>query len=564
MFSFGLLKNSTVDSYRPLINYKWYTTIDSNGSRELLDMGTLPKYNAKLYSGRGVKFNGVDQSVNIQNITSQQLRNEDWTVTTYIERGGASYSVWLGWVDISIIEWGVKIWDGTHRDILVSNAGGVFTLVKKGTIYSLFHEGVFIGSQDCSPIAQNNGVWIGNRPDVSYSSVIVGNFTFISKALTISQIAYQYNNPEKFLYREDNILKSKILNQSEIDNVVAWFPMCETDGYVRDMVNYSESENVVGVNTFTDWGNDTVGTVTDNLDGSYTIDVTTAGTSATVPRLDFSQLVQSKYIGETWVYSLDVVVNSGTLAQVATYDGAISTMNKVGNKYILVSTASTDRTNSNFYFDGRNTFSITISNITVKKLTGIYQINNYTDSCRDLAKNLSTGLQTCFFKRDVLGVPYASSFNELSFDGVGYADTGWIPNSGTYFEIEIVMFFTSELTDQELGSSGFRVIRRSSDGTLLVYGDENRVFTGTYTRDGFTHLVVRFNTDGTMSGFSNNNVMSSGAVTNVVDDTSFLIGKRNSYDSSYITLPIKLFKVHTTPQDPAKLYADAVKKGLLS
>ena len=94
--------------------------------------------------------------------------------------------------------------------------------------------------------------------------------------------------------------------------------------------------------------------------------------------------------------------------------------------------------------------------------TGIdYPITNYTTSVRDNAKKLRYGLQTCKFVRDGLGVIQSAS-NYLECDGVGYADTGWIPSVSE--DWTITCFFNNNMN--------------STIETFGVYADntENRMF----------------------------------------------------------------------------------------
>ena len=56
--------------------------------------------------------------------------------------------------------------------------------------------------------------------------ILIDNRNPKIESLPPEQIKYQYEHPEKFLYREDEVLKSQILSQDEVDNVEAYLPMC--------------------------------------------------------------------------------------------------------------------------------------------------------------------------------------------------------------------------------------------------------------------------------------------------------------------------------------------------
>ena len=49
----------------PLLDYKFPVDVKKDTGRELLDYGKGHS-NGKLYFGRGLKFNGVDQSIELQ------------------------------------------------------------------------------------------------------------------------------------------------------------------------------------------------------------------------------------------------------------------------------------------------------------------------------------------------------------------------------------------------------------------------------------------------------------------------------------------------------------------
>jgi len=141
-----------------------------------------------------------------------------------------------------------------------------------------------------------------------------------------------------------------------------------------------------------------------------------------------------------------------------------------------------------------------------------HAIQNYTAACRDNANQLSKGLQTCFWKRDVTGVPYAASFDRFECDGTGYANTGWTPN-GTY-QIEEVTGLDGTYTHRVYSSDDAKYTNGSSDGTFNVPSTE--VVLNAANIEGVSIDVYR------------------------------------------------LFKVHEVSQDPVALYNAAIKKGLLA
>ncbi|MCF6330307.1 MAG: hypothetical protein L3I99_02010 [Sulfurimonas sp.] len=69
------------------------------------------------------------------------------------------------------------------------------------------------------------------------SNFIRSNYIFYDGIFTTAQKDFLKEKPERFLYINNNILNSEILTQSEIDNVVAYFPMCELGNTITDLVS---------------------------------------------------------------------------------------------------------------------------------------------------------------------------------------------------------------------------------------------------------------------------------------------------------------------------------------
>jgi len=151
----------------PLLEYKFPVTITKPDGVELIDYGKGHS-NGKLYFGRGLKLNGVDQS---------------FTVNTQ----GATHLYYF-------LNGELQELDVTSIDSKEFTAEGVYQ-----------------------------------------------NAISTSKQFTAEQVAYLKAHPEKFLYsvaeiQEDGSktysLHSEILTQYEIDSVVAYLPMCETDSFL--------------------------------------------------------------------------------------------------------------------------------------------------------------------------------------------------------------------------------------------------------------------------------------------------------------------------------------------
>jgi len=393
------------------------------------------------------------------------------------------------------------------------------------------------------------------------SADIYQNFIFYKGIFEPHEKRYMETNPEKFLYHEKQddgtfIAKSEILSQEQLDNVVAHFPMCETDGYVRNMIGYSEGENIVTDNSFVDWGSAGVGIVTDNGDGSYTVEVTTATDNQNYPRLNMNQL-QDRITGETYRYDVEVVsVDGNSPDTIAAYDGSLFVLGRGEGSFTKVSTVTLDRTVGHFYFDGRKIWKITVR-MSEKKLTSTYPIDNFTASCRDKAKNLQTGLQTCFWKRDVLGVPVGSSFKELilSNDSTKGFTTGYIIDDANSFGIEAIL---EVFSPRRYNYFNPYPCYFSTHGSIDVYIRLNDVSWGENTGVGKQHCYIYYDAVSSELTIAINGIVKkTGTVTKYG-----VYGELKTVFINDGSLPLLNF--HFTPQDPAKLYADALKRGDLS
>ena len=588
-----------IAKYRPYIQYKWNTSIDSTGNKVLLDNGVVPKFNATLYSGRGVKFNGVDQSV-ASTFGELGMSEHPEKFTIIIDAIPTNSKIILN-TGYSSSTNGITLYVSGNTLVLSANSNensslsgsfsgqGTVVITFDNNVFSLYANGEIIANRELiysSPIwfRQTESFSLGAyRNSSSFFEGTLDNAILIDRiALSPTEIKYQYNYPEKFLYHEKQtdgtfVAKSKILTQDKIDSVVAHFPMCETDGFVRNMIGYSEEANIVTDISFVDWGSAGDGTVTDNGDGSFTVEVTTATDSQTYPRLDMNQL-HDRLVGETYRYDVSVEsIDGNSPDTIAVYDGSLFILGSGVGDFTKVSTCTSSRTEGHFYLDGQTLWKIKIT-MSEKKLTSTYPIENYTNATRDNAKNLTTGLQTCFWKRDVLGVPVGSSFdgirNDTEIESVVIPHMKYELGVG-YHLIEGVFEYYKDNTYVKIATTynGFG-ITKYFDNFLRLYitrdGNEYFVVPTTVaepklvknTKYHFTVEIVD-NGSSVTAQFSLNGELCDSVSEDYTDyDVEAISGLLSS---SNVVAPagLFLFNIHTTPQDPAKLYADAVKKGLV-
>jgi glycerophosphoryl diester phosphodiesterase len=364
-----------------------------------------------------MKLNGVDQAVLLPS------SNETYPITDFVT-GNCG---WMGRMDIWRYTNGTLGWYSTDGSLSSDNSfkqyiNSMIAIVATSTNdVKIYADGTLLKELNN---VRFRGLNRFGKPVSGYVGGVANNIISINKALEPHKIMYQYTNTEKFLYNElvDNsdgtktsVLKSEILTDEELNNVVSYLPMCETDGYVRNMAGYSE------------------GVVFDNVfDGNYYIKQ--SGNTYTA-----KEIYGNTKLGQNETFTVGEVVKvKFTVTNVNTKGWRILQIGlstPIGNptfttsetiEYVAVVTKTSAHSEVRpDVVDG--TGSIDITNVSIQRLASTYEIENYTNACRDEAKQLQSGLQTCFLKRDVLGVPTGSSFNELECDGSGYVTTGWVP-----------------------------------------------------------------------------------------------------------------------------------------
>jgi len=578
---------ATPSNTMPLIDYKWSTNIDTLGNKYIFDYGKSHS-NADLYFGRGAHFNGIDQSISLSNINLED--GSTFTFVASFEYTG-NYSDYL----ISGKYNGFQIRPDDNGELYLSVSyteqglstylSGLFEAGKYYTITVTCSDSevkVYINGMLVETFSVKGNIKylrefvIGSRQDNTYYyEGTTNNFIFMQDILTATQIEYQYKYPEKFLYKEDGILKSQILTQDEIDNVVAYLPMCETDGYVRDMATYSETEiekSFISIDN-----EDEIGTFS-ATDTSFNVEITTEGSASYRPRCRFS-IPTTDGSNDMWV-SFNVNVLSGELSMYQLYllggNNEQTTISITSSGFYKLKLNSIESGNVEFviYVDGTKLVNVEITDIKLTAATGTYQIANYTNAVRDNAVNLRNGLQTCFWKRDSLGVSYAGSFDRLECDGNGYADTGWVPDANSDFQIEF-----NFINQHKAGLNVYKGIGIEENNNADIYIRQFCSGNGLSFRFGDsslpnvdlnpnTHIIVEYTrSPQNVKVYKNGILMSS---TNVVFDASVGTGRTFCLGGVQRAVVEKLnnniqsiFKIHTTLQDPLELYNKAVAKGLL-
>ena len=268
---------------------------------------------------------------------------------------------------------------------------------------------------------------------------------YFNRALTQSEITKYSTNPNQFF------------NDARLDNTcVLNMPLAENDKYCYDYANYSETLIFEDSTTKTLDANNTL-VVYDNhiyQDGLY-------------------EVTLSNIVG-------DAIIKIGS-TRYYPYLGVSTIMlsdNSISEDRIIVKAQTSGAT-------------VIYDAISVKQLSGVHEVSNYTDSVRDEAKQLSYGSQNANYKINNLGMRTDESIN-YEADGIGKAI---IPSHTDNVNINLVVNPT-ELTGNIL-SGGITL-----DTTGLIVGVDNSIEllnqtpTGAITlADGFKGTIKTYTED---------------------------------------------------------------------
>ena len=195
--------------------------------------------------------------------------------------------------------------------------------------------------------------------------------------------------------------------------------------------------------------------------------------------------------------------------------------------------------------------------------TGIdYPITNYTSSVRDNARRLPYGLQTSGFKRDSNGLILSKS-NFLEADGVGYGDTGWIPDISKPTTIECILDKKSINDFQLNGTEYLRIGVASGNALYFRCGDKQPSVLNTAV-DSVYYVVVAL--DGSIVTLYVNGIRNqTTSYVATLDTVSFKLFTSQWNKPS--KCPIRLFKIHTkalTQEEITKNFNKYQSQGLLN
>ena len=196
-----------------------------------------------------------------------------------------------------------------------------------------------------------------------------------------------------------------------------------------------------------------------------------------------------------------------------------------------------------------------------------YPITNYLATCRTNAQRLSYGLQTSGFKRDSNGLILSKS-SFLEADGVGYANTGWLPSPLPDEEgIEIIFKLSTQVGFRKLftvnNSNAFMVQNLNSTHTHRCYY-RGALGSTTQPENSIVYVVMTCNAT-TSFMYINGVLINQVPKVSIITNMALLFTSTTLIDNS--SSLIRLFKVHTkvlTQEEVTQNFNKYQSQGLLN
>lgn len=348
---------------------------------------------------------------------------------------------------------------------------------------------------------------------------------------------------------------------AEQDNTcVLNMPLAEHDEICFDYA-YSQTEEVVSVLDSTLSGADETHLYVKHNDTSFDLSVTVAGTSVSNPlAINNTALDSGVYLIE-----FDAVVNSGTPSVYRTYTDRFDVIEQTiinGKNYISILVGS-PVSSYRFYWNGTNEFDISVTNYKIKKIAKLHQIENYTNSCRDEAKQLPYGSQNANYLINSLGMRTDESpYFECSELFDNYGDIGWIPSANEDWTIVLIpkRDTSKQTVDIIYGGSTSEVrFRRFLNGQERWYiGGATLNMSGLSIIDQYNvHFLTYEHLTSTAKAYTNDGTTAIESICNLIEGSSFVLG---SLSGSYgEVFPIRVFEVHNkilTQAERLSIYND--------
>ena len=524
------------ETYKPYINYSWSQTLTVDNNQQIKDTGTAG-LNLQQFFGQGVWFNGIDQNIVLETITPTET-SPIWTICFNVNTASNGKYIVRTIGSILKVLWfnsGLTYYNGSTNiklDTTNINRTGTFVVTSDGNNIYTYLNNVLISTISQTVEQLSYGLirdLAGNTGSNYYQGVLKDVYHF-KRAFSVSDVDKYNTKPNQFF-----------MDSLEDSSCILAMPMCEKGNLVRNYKSYSEGSNLVVNGTFDSGSNWVTQSGWSILNGKASFDGTQ--NNSMIYQWNVGQKANTFYVQ---TLTVDIQTVGGGLDLNHSGGGIPFLITQSGTYSFIVFATRTDRGAT---ITAKTGFIGTIDNVSLKELSGIYPISNYTTTSRTNAQRLPYGLQTSGFKRDTNGMILSKS-NFLEADGIGYGNTGWIPKVNEDFTVETIFEVSNDSEFRLNGNSynnGIYFGKNSGGRNLYVRVFGSNVLQLANTKD-FVYLSFSYNAqtkevkqyiDGVL-------ITTQLAVNTTEVNLPVLLGLVSSISATNYPMvkPIRLFKVH--------------------
>jgi hypothetical protein len=416
---FGSVKalEKILETVTTLFKFDGTAYTDANGERFLENVSGTQ--DIKLVSGRGLQFNGVDQTFNLGTMTAGNNStfiftveevsgvNVDWG---YLVSRDYNYVIGINPDGTVSIRWNYGTQRVTFSNIVVDLSRPITLAIVFGNdgegIHTCMYEGqIGYAQADTGFAFAATNMYLASRGNVaSFSQVIFRSVINLPEySFTQQDFAAHLQNPERTVYLENSVLKSDILPQATLDSMAAGngFAYLMTEnissrGYLTDITK-TKADNLL-TDPLTQIDANSAFTKLDAINGVYSINTT----SYKDLRFSISGYTEQFIVVEWEIFDYvggDFFIN---------LDGGTSVVNSYavsGNGFHRKVLYNTDNTrvdlSTHGYFNGsiRNIYVAPLNN------SNIAAVENWSSTMHTNVADHSHGIQTALLDQDIFGVP---------------------------------------------------------------------------------------------------------------------------------------------------------------
>ena len=547
--------------YKPYINYTW-SMLPNGQVQNIGNSGT----NLQLYSGNPLDFQGsqyIATGLNLSQTFTVSLRAYN-CINGYIL--GSAYS---------LSERFYFFVQGGYYSFRFGNSSSIISNIQTSSEDNIFIEIV----ETSYTIKINDSILSGTFPfnaDGVFRSITIGAdiagannldgqldyLTISDRVLTQEEIALSNSNPNAFY--------DSMVNDA---NTLFATDFRGTAGYIADDKNKVVGSELVTNGDFSDgttgwitstWYVENEQFISDNASDTWRQNITV--NNGTYKVSAFISINQTTSLSNSSLQIFDGTTDSVLI------DGAISVtpygvysqqINGTREYSFIVNITS-----GTLRLGGYSADKISIDNISVKEISAVYPITNYSETMRTNFQQEPTGLQDLTRSFDSLGF-YTGVTDYLKGNGVGYGDTGWVPSADEDWTLEVIIeLFDNSASDTTMGCAATeRVFISQQSNARLKYaiGDMTSSYTSLFSFGDFISLTLVYYNSGNVKAYENGILTLNVSSTLTQPVTTFRLLTEEYFNKKLLN-KIKLFKVHQkvlTQEEITNNYNDYVAQGLL-